>query len=531
MPRRSFFGGGGRDKSKSSSKKQQKLSQKYVQDSLRQQQLQQQQQQQQQQWERRPSISDVSRSLRSQTSSSQDTDPPHQLGGPAQTGPTITTNNVYAQQYVSDVNYPRSPPNSSMLQPGGGNIDGQMMMHQHGTLQQQQHQYQVQPNLFHQQQQPLQGYEEHGQQHQYQTNPTQHEYAQQYPPQNSDVPPYSNQPYPSHIGDSSQQTLQHHYQQMTHPVPVPPQQHYNVVHHAKPKSLSVANATDEIWRCSADDFRSASHAIQMLRLAIVAEWESQRMMNEELFPKELTNGWSYDPSETFLSLQGAALRFHARFEAMQAEKAVSVNNPLSGSSSGERDGIEWELTEQAAWEVWEESVRASAALAHACVGPAWYRQIQMRRQLLRESEMRLIYHSYIQQQRSLFCDNRSETSSVGGASMSSTIASMDMSTSQSIGMMSGLGPAPTINPPRDMLQMISHTIPEVLPAAMIRFAASAIETSIPPLRTKKTKIFWNPNKMNDSEFLLNSLGEHLREERRWLRRRRRLGDTQRLVFL
>lgn len=251
------------------------------------------------------------------------------------------------------------------------------------------------------------------------------------------------------------------------------------------------------------------------------------MMYEESFPKE-SNGWSYDPSETFLSLQGAALRFHARFEAMKAEKAGNAESPLDGSRS-ERDGIEWELTEQAAWEVWEESVRASAALSHACVGPAWYRQIRMRRQLLRESEMRLIYHSYIQQQRNLFSSDRSETSSLGGASMSSTIASMDMSATQSVGMMSGMGLAPTINPPTDMLQMISHAIPEVLPAAMIRFAASAIETSIPPLRTKKTKIFWNPDKKNDSEFLLSSLGEILCEERRWLRRRRRLGDTQRLV--
>ncbi len=534
MPRRSFFGGGNRDK-KSSSKKQLKLSQKYVQDSLRQQQLQQQQQRQkqpQQQWENRPSRSVSDASRRSQTSSSQDT-PPHQLG-PTQT--ELTSNNIaYSQQYVKDINHQRIPPTSNSFQQSGGNIDAQL--HRQGTLQQQQqhhhhHQYQVQPNSnVHRQQQqqqqpiPIQQYEERGQQQQqYQANPPQHEYVQQYPSQNSDVLPYISQPYPpTHHGDTSQQTAHYQHQQMSHPIPVP-QQHYNVVHHAKPKSLSVANATDEIWRCATDDFRSASHAIQMLRLAIVAEWESQRMMNEESFPKE-SNGWSYDPSETFLSLQGAALRFHARFEAMKAEKAGNAQNPLDGDS-GERDGIEWELTEQAAWEVWEESVRASAALAHACVGPAWYRQIRMRRQLLRESEMRLIYHSYIQQQRSLFSDSRSETSSIGGASMTSTIASMDMSTS----MMSGMGPAPTINPPTDMLQMISNTIPEVLPAAMIRFAASAIETSIPPLRTKETKIFWNPDKKNDSEFLLNSLGEYLCEERRWLRRRRRLGDTQRLVL-
>jgi hypothetical protein len=82
-----------------------------------------------------------------------------------------------------------------------------------------------------------------------------------------------------------------------------------------------------------------------------------------------------------------------------------------------------------------------------------------------------------------------------------------------------------------MLKMISHTIPEVLPAAMIRFAASSIETSIPPLYTKQTKLFWNPQQPNDTEYLLNSLGEHLRDERRWLRRRRRLGDTQRFVCL
>ena len=521
MPRR-FFGGGSRDK-KSSSKKQQKLSQKYVQDSLRQQQLQQQQYKQQlqhQNWERRPSISDVSRSLRSQTSSSQDTEPPLQLAGPAQTSPpsnsnsSSSNNNSYSQQYV---NHQRGPPHSNMFQSDSADIDGQMMMH-HG------HQYVAQQSNVHyqqHQQQHIQGYDEHGQQNQYRAHLTQQqEYVQQYQPHNNEVLSYNSQPYPS----TSLQPIQHHYQK-TLPIPVP---QYNVPHH-KHQSLSVASATEEIWRCATDDFRSASHAIQMLRLAIVAEWESQRMMGgEESFPQE-SKGWSYDPSETFLSLQGAALRFHARFQAKKEEKAGIVEPPLSGNSV-QREGIEWELTEQAAWEVWEESVRASAALSHACVGPAWYRQIRMRRQLLKESEMRLIYHSYIQQQRN-FLDNRSETSSIDGASMSSTIASMDMSTSQSIGMMSGMGLAPTINPPPDMLQMISHAIPEVLPAAMIRFAASAIETSIPPLLTKETKIFWNPKKKNDAEFLLNTLGDYLREERRWLRRRRRLGDTQRFVYL
>jgi hypothetical protein len=497
MPRRGFFGGGGRDK-KSSSKKQLKLSQQYVQDSLRQQLPQQQQQQ------RRPSNTDIARSLGSQTSFSQDTYDlsPNQIGSPTtQTAPTHTKSSHAYAQHASDMNYQRIS-NSGIPQPGSGNIDGEMMIHQHGKLQQ----YQVHPNVLHQ---PLQGYEEHSHQHHYQTNPLHHEHVHDTLPCNKSQPqPLSTAPH------------QHHYQQMT-------PQHYNVIHHPTPQGLSVANATDEIWRCATDDFRSASHAIQMLRLAIVAEWESQRMLNEESLPK-VSNGWSYDPSEIFLRLQGVALRFHSTFKAMQAEKAGELENHVSGYVGGEKEGIEWELTEQAAWEVWEESIRATAALAHACVGPAWYRQIQMRKQLLKESEMRLMYHSYIQQQRSLLCDNRSDTSSVGGASMSSTIASTDMSTGHSIGTMSGAWP--TINPPTDMLQMISHPIPEVLPAAMIRFATLSIE-AIPPLRTKESKIFWNPKKKNDVEFLLNSLGQHIREERRWLRRRRRLGDTQRFVFI
>jgi hypothetical protein len=70
--------------------------------------------------------------------------------------------------------------------------------------------------------------------------------------------------------------------------------------------------------------------------------------------------------------------------------------------------------------------------------------------------------------------------------------------------------------------MISFPIPEVLPAAMIRFAANVIVTSIPPLRTQQTKIFWGSQKG-----VREVLGQHLQDERRWLRRRKRLGDTQR----
>jgi len=335
---------------------------------------------------------------------------------------------------------------------------------------------------------------------------------------------------------------------MLHPSPIPPQQH-NIL----AQNPTVDNAIDEIWRCETDDFRSASHAIQMLRLAIVAAWESQQLMDREneghQSQSQETPGrkhFSYDPSDTFLSLQGATLRFHARVESMKAERDANrmsqkkALQPGDGSTVNTHNqslnGIEWEITEQAAWEVWEESVRASAALTHACVGPAWRRQLKLRRQLIRESEMRLLHLPHLQYQ-GRFADNMSVGSSVGGTSMASSFVSMDISNPQSSGRLpiqgghGSVAPPPVWQPPTDILEMLSFAIPEVLPAAMIRFAASVIETSIPALRSANTKIYWDSEKVGiaagGNEALLTSLGHHLQDERRWLRRRKRLGDTQR----
>ena len=296
----------------------------------------------------------------------------------------------------------------------------------------------------------------------------------------------------------------------------------------------------------------------MLRLAIVAEWESQQIENNATGEH---NYGAYDPSDTFLSLQGATLRFHARFESMKIERdaattgtanrggSSSVHNKQSGLSVGggsvagsatvtsqSLNGVEWELTEQAAWEVWEESVRASAALTHACVGPAWRRQLKLRRQLIRESEMRLLHQPHLQA-RFAGGDMSVGGSSAGGLSMGSTIVSMDISNPQSSGRYlqgqgSVMAPQHVWQPPTDILEMLSsYAIPEVLPAAMIRFSASVVETSIPPLRKASTKIYWDSDKAGISplgnEALLTVLGKQLHDERRWLRRRKRLGDTQR----
>ena len=326
---------------------------------------------------------------------------------------------------------------------------------------------------------------------------------------------------------------------------------------------TVDSATDEIWRCDTDDFRSASHAIHMLRLAIVAEWESQRRIHQENvgFNDNLsgrndlrsttsreTNGnngenaasmtFSYDPSETFLSLQGAALRFHARFHSMWTERNAKLAAQKQASHAGEyatleeSDSLEWELTEQGAWEVWEESVRASAALAHACVGPAWHRQIAIRRKIMSEGERRWLNYSHLRHQSSI-----TEGSNVELVSSSSNL-SLDFSNPQSSGRLMPGQPMTVLQtvatddrPVVDVVSSLRFHIPEVLPAAMIRFAASAGDTSVPSLRSGKTKIIWSTDNTGiasgENEQLLITLGRHIHDERRWLRRRKRLGDAQR----
>ena len=270
----------------------------------------------------------------------------------------------------------------------------------------------------------------------------------------------------------------------------------------------------------------------MLRLAIVADWESHQSLESENDETIGPRNFSYDPSDTFLSLQGATLRFHECFESIKAERDADQSAQRHALQAGDDitvntqrsslNGVEWELTEQAAWEVWEEAVRASAALTHACVGPAWRRQLGLRRQLISESEMRLLHQPHLQH-RGRFADTMSVGtmsvgSSVGGGS---SFVSM-VSNPQSSDRRNPAVDLPAWQPPTDILDMLSFPIPEVLPAAMIRFAASVIETSIPPLRTQHTKIFWGSKKG-----VKEVLGEHLQDERRWLRRRKRLGDTQR----
>ena len=334
MPRRGFFrssgttGGGG--EKKSSRKKQQKL-QKQIAATQRQQQ-QYQIQHQQQQHTRTLSISG-SQASSSTNANQNEIEPPLGLDGPPQSLPLPASVNQNSQSSSSEPSAAAAP------------------KYDQNTTEK------LNELLYYQQQLEYQKQLLLNQVVSSSTSPIPNQqptsqYPQQYPPQ---------------------QLFEHHPQQQQYP-------------QGTTTSLTVDNAIDEIWRCPTDNFQLAIRAIERLRLAIVAEWES----NQIAAGTNVNQTFSYDPSDTFLSLQGATLRFHARFQEMKTERdairkhvggldingagesSVAADTMHSGTTNSQSlNGVEWELQEQAAYEVWEESLRASAALTSCCVGSAW----------------------------------------------------------------------------------------------------------------------------------------------------------------
>ena len=334
----------------------------------------------------------------------------------------------------------------------------------------------------------------------------------------------------------------HHQQQLVHQDNASQQQHsQEPIAQSYEQSIgqqnvtpTVESATDQMWQCSTGDFRSGSLAIQvssccarnrrrpqcttnllnflqLLRLAVVTDWE-QRQQNSDANIDQLMS-FPYDPSETFLSLQGAALRFHANFDTMRSDR-----DAFTGEMEGP-DSLEWELTEQTAWEVWEEALRAAAALAHASVGPGWRYQMQLRQQLNYEAELRSMYGTTLHQRNQVVFDDFSD----GGSSLGSY--SFDVSNPQSSHYSQRLRP-PGADILPNAVESFRVVIPEVLPAAMVRFAASVIDCT-PTLRDADSKIIWEEDQTQQQ--MQSIILQLINEERRWIRRLKRLGDTQRLV--
>ena len=84
-----------------------------------------------------------------------------------------------------------------------------------------------------------------------------------------------------------------------------------------------------------------------------------------------------DPSEDFLAIQGAALRFHPSKKEEEEEEDLLTSYPQKETTNtsfeeSEETKLNWSVTEESLW--------AIAALACICVGPAWRTQIQRQSQ-------------------------------------------------------------------------------------------------------------------------------------------------------
>jgi hypothetical protein len=126
--------------------------------------------------------------------------------------------------------------------------------------------------------------------------------------------------------------------------------------------------------------------------------------------------------------------------------------------------------------------------------------------------------SFQERNQVIFDDFSDEGSSIGSFSF-------DASNPQSSHYSQRLRP-PVIELMPSAVDTFRAVIPEVLPAAMIRFAASVIDCT-PTLRDADSKIIWKEDQTQQQ--MQSVILQLINGERRWIRRMKRLGDTQRLV--
>jgi hypothetical protein len=251
--------------------------------------------------------------------------------------------------------------------------------------------------------------------------------------------------------------------------PVAPQQ--LIAPQVATRFVPVNEACDELWQC-ADPTQAASWLRHLHKAFLCTRLDA------------------YDPSEAFVSLSGAALRFHGTSLPTMREDET----PSSGS-----------VDPETLWCVWEEALWAAAALARVCVGAAWRSQLRRRR-------------AYIMGRGTL--DDSISGISGGTANSSPAMTAAETKDMNDFSPLEAVVAAEMTSSHRSFSPMTASLfgnsradsffppIQERLPAAMLRFAASAIEAAVPPL----------------AEF-----GEE--SEQKWRERRKSLAEAQRELVL
>jgi hypothetical protein len=222
--------------------------------------------------------------------------------------------------------------------------------------------------------------------------------------------------------------------------------------------VTVQDACDELWRCQ--DADQVLHRLKRVHRAL---------LNDRVD--------TYDPSDTFLAIQGAALRFlpsqnNTEQKSQDHRSAQPSANPDSDKpnpdieNDGEKTSSEMEpetddeakeKTKELHWTITEESLLTAAALACVCVGPAWRSQIHQRRRWLAQ--------------------RRDNDQTSDQSAQSNTWAPPDVlhvGTIRSYSPMTNSSISVSENLQNSGEDVTYPPVPEVLPAAMLRFAASAL---------------------------------------------------------
>ena len=145
----------------------------------------------------------------------------------------------------------------------------------------------------------------------------------------------------------------------------------NIIHNEKQARMTdqvltttIKTSYDVLWNLQ--DAQDVLERVMQLR---------EEILKEQVDPNT-------DPSEGFLAIQGAALRFHP--SKKEEEEDLLINSQKETTNISFEESEETKLN----WSVTEESLWAIAALACICVGPAWRSQIHQRRIMIAKDKER-----------------------------------------------------------------------------------------------------------------------------------------------
>jgi len=242
-------------------------------------------------------------------------------------------------------------------------------------------------------------------------------------------------------------------------------------------------------------------------------------------------------------------------DSLQEEHNYETSNESSTYQFPNYDPIDeklWLQLESIAWEIWDNSLQCITSLAKACVGPAWFYQLQQRR-LRIASKQDIITQQGLDRSNhtisTIGLDSYTNSSRQGfrGFVPPDIYGPIEEELQDSPSSSTGTNPQSAASGLFPALNSTIHNnkrkypaIPEVLPAAMLRFAAHFGDSIVSTIHEPESLIHLtlNNDKHNNGsidEIDLNDYSDSIMKlvwrEQRELIRRQKIGEAQRDVVV